>query len=124
MLSASHREHKPNDYIRIQPANVPRRQDILYGQTSTYASYRGSAMSAGATHVAENPTKENGVRGSSQRKTVCAIERQHQGVDRPVTIVTAAHCRRPQAMDKRHSRGICWTTPMTSWPRAAGKAVG
>ena len=42
------------------------------------------------------------------------MEWQHQGKDRPVTGVAAAHNRRHKLMGSHRIRGLCWTTP-TVW---------
>ena len=52
---------------------------------SSVASYHGSAMST------NRYTAENHTRGTSEGGR--HIAGQHQGMDRPVTVVTAAHCR-------------------------------
>ena len=57
------------------------------------------------------PDSWNSRRCSSQRKTArITTERQH-GMDRPVTVVAAAHRRRQKRMGSHHIRGICRSTP-------------
>ena len=40
-------------------------------------------------------------------KTTEITEGQHQGMERPVTVVAAAHCRRQKTMDSYHRRAGC-----------------
>ena len=43
------------------------------------------------------------------------MEGRHQGVDRPVTVIAAAHCIRQKSLGSCQSRGVCRRTQTTSW---------
>ena len=87
MLGVSYREHKTNEYVWQQVIIHTGRQELLL---SSVASYHGSAVSLMMVRCQRSYYEEQWMVGVAE-EDLAIMEGQHQGMDRPVDVVIAAH---------------------------------
>ena len=83
MLCVSCRQHKTNEYV-YGKGQCPRRTSGVRKVIMVLSCLQ-------PRYAAEDDITRKSRWQSSQRNTMCIVDGQHQGMDRPVTVVTVVH---------------------------------